>query len=61
MPKGQLIGLTYVGLLAGKVPASATNGKKSILVQTGKSKLHQYQLVPIPTELMHAKVKEGGG
>ena len=61
----QLLGLKVIlrteAYFLGMSPASATNGKKSMIVQSGKSNLHQYQLVPVPMELMHAKVEEGGG
>ena len=37
-----LIGLKYVSILSRRVPASATNGKKSFIVQIGKRKLQQF-------------------
>ena len=57
----KLIGHMYISIFSKEVRASATDGRKSMIVQTGKSKLHQYQVEPVGTELMaHAKERGQG-
>ena len=55
----QLIGFTFVGMLS-KVSALATNGEKSMIVQTGQSKIASISTGACSNGIdVHAK--SGGG